>query len=85
MTLDPRPGLPKQFARGRQVAASAYPIRKPSQCLLEFLPRSFPLHLEGTMSGFATEKRHPQKLEVLGFFSPLIGMSIMYPEIWTAN
>jgi len=27
------------------------------------------------MSGFATEERHPQKLEVLGFFPLLIGMS----------
>ena len=31
MTLYPHLRLPKQVARGEQVAVSAYPIRKPSQ------------------------------------------------------
>ena len=74
LPLYPPLSLPQQGARGEQGAVSAYPLRKPRQCLLQFLPSRLALDLEGTMPGFATKESPPQKRPFLGFFSPLVGV-----------
>src|SRR5215831_8853184 len=73
-TLHPRLGLPQQGARRQPMTASAEPIRPPSQCLPQFLPRSLALAREDTLTGGATKEGQPQAREVLGFFSAPVGI-----------
>ena len=74
MPLHPHLGPSQQFARREQGAVSPEPICKPRERLPQFLACSFPLDLEGAMTGFAPKEGHPQERQLLGFLSPAVGI-----------
>jgi hypothetical protein len=74
MPLHPHLGPSQQCARREQGAVSPEPICKPRARLPQCLAGSFPLDLEGAMTGFAPKDGHPQERQLLGFLSPAVGI-----------